>query len=140
MSSPDEQALIEFVNTLPPTTNPYSAVANHLIQLIEPPAISKVGRWLERVILLLFVVIFIQCCCLIYTRIKAKIFRGFRFDELGLLSIDVPSVCAVAYLIYSSLVITDSILDEIFATDYRFEGGRIMLFGCKFIVILNCSW
>ncbi|KAG0149641.1 hypothetical protein CROQUDRAFT_104979 [Cronartium quercuum f. sp. fusiforme G11] len=133
--SPEELAMINFVLKIPLDTNPYLAIANYMEAIIKMPPLPAWFTITQRAAMLE-----IQSLQVINARIKVKAFKFLEFSSLGLLRVDIPSMTAVAYGIYVPLALINLILEETMQAGLRDYTGEILLFGFKYLVIINASW
>ncbi|KAG0145959.1 hypothetical protein CROQUDRAFT_107488 [Cronartium quercuum f. sp. fusiforme G11] len=138
--SPEELELINFVLHIPPDVNPYLAVAERMKASIDLPPQPPWTTIPQRFAMLFFMLLLVQAILVIDARTKVKAFKPLTFGSLGLVRLDISSMTAVAYGLYAPLVISDLILEEFMKAGLRDMSGEIMLFGCKFLVILYVEW
>lgn len=140
MLSPEETTLIDRILSIPKSQNPYLTASAYLKDAVATPKLDAWARHLLIACLFAYFIMYLQCFHLIYIRVRTKTFRLFQTTELGLIRLDVPNVSGLVYFLFCPLVIADLILQLEYENGRRDLGGRIALLGCKFLVLLTCSW
>ncbi|KAG0144663.1 hypothetical protein CROQUDRAFT_659730 [Cronartium quercuum f. sp. fusiforme G11] len=130
-----QNAIVNFAMNVPTGHNPYIVVAHHLVGLLVPPPIATWARWLQRVVIAGYLVMFIQSCRLTYMGLKRRSYQRVGFDELGIIYIDSITASGIAYTLYASLVITDLILDEVISSGKNAVAVWIIVYGYKFLIL-----
>lgn len=142
MSTYAQTTLLNFVLTLSPADeiNPYSQTEERLHVLLQPPEMLPWCRWIQRVILGIYVLIFLQSSSLLFWRIKTSKFHFIGLNAMGLIKFDCISLCALVGTIYSTVAITDMVWKEIIMDGYYDQSWQLILFGCKFLLVMTASW
>ncbi|KAH9809414.1 hypothetical protein DFH28DRAFT_989886 [Melampsora americana] len=101
MSNSGVDDVMRLLGEIPASANPFVVIADFLKRSIQPFPIPRWAQWVQRCIFIGFFLMCCQSCRLIYVRIKTKSFRSFSINQLGLVRIDLLSICAVGYFVYS---------------------------------------
>ncbi|EGG02292.1 uncharacterized protein MELLADRAFT_72818 [Melampsora larici-populina 98AG31] len=141
MIRPDETSVIKFVLSLPPTTNPYSATADYLESVSRPCSTLPIwSRWLIRLVLLSYVLMFFQTARPLYIRIKTRKFDIIGFNTLNLIKIDTANHLTAGYLLYSTLSIINLIWRDLSLSGYTSPIPSDFIDCTKSLVSLTLSW
>ncbi|KAG0149554.1 hypothetical protein CROQUDRAFT_669088 [Cronartium quercuum f. sp. fusiforme G11] len=141
MSTNDlRERVISFVKNIPSEANPYLVTAKFLSDQLQSPPLPTWSRWVARLTLLGFIIMFFQACYLLYVRINTKHFRFFTWNSLGLLQLDVSGVGAMSYIAYSTVAIIDLAFKETIRRGQHDQTGELFLNGVKYIIILEWLW
>ncbi|KAH9809415.1 hypothetical protein DFH28DRAFT_1225509 [Melampsora americana] len=132
-----QDGLLHLLVGMPSDVNPFLVIANALEASLKPGIMPPWAQWLNRCILIGFFLMWIQASRLLYIRIQTNSIHSFRFNQLGLLRIDVLSLYVVGLWVYS---MPDMILHEAIMSGLRNHSGEIILFvrsrslqACSFI-------
>ncbi|PLW40968.1 hypothetical protein PCASD_06615 [Puccinia coronata f. sp. avenae] len=131
------QELLEFIGSLPPTVNPYSATATKLEEAIRTPRSPLWSRRLRVVALALYIIIFFQTLFLLYQRAKIHQSIKLQFNKLGLLVVNITDSSALAYFFSSPFTIYVLSVQVALDKGHHLDQALMLcIFGQKFIPIL----
>ncbi|PLW18467.1 hypothetical protein PCASD_19531 [Puccinia coronata f. sp. avenae] len=137
--SSQTQEVLNFLTSLPPTVNPYNAMADKMLATLKGPRSPLWSRRLRVVVLVMYSIMSVQAAFLLYQRIRIRKSFRFQFNKMGLLVLDISDTSAVAYLIYAPLYVMGVLvaLDQGRQID---EAVMICIYGHKFIplVLAGC--
>jgi len=135
-----EAVLLKFVDTIPPSKNPYLETAKYIEKLTMPPPVNPLVKWLKRCILLSSFIMLCQASHLLYRRLKAGKSQFFGLNTLGLIKIDFINFSCAAAFVYSSVTVSDLIFREFVEAGYHDQSSQLIIFGGKFVILVIESW
>ncbi|KAH9811130.1 hypothetical protein DFH28DRAFT_901368 [Melampsora americana] len=141
MLIPDETKVVKFVLDLPSTTNSYLATADYLQTLLTPCRMLPMwSRWLMRLMIFSYVLMFLQTVHLLYIRIKTRKFYIIGLNTLNLIKIDSANHLTVGYLLYSTLSIINLVWRDLSIGGYISPIPSDFIEATKSLVSLTFSW
>jgi len=134
------QETIEFVTSLPLSTNPYVALAQKIKKETE---IAKPVLWgiiIRRIIALQFCILCGQALTVLWLRKKANKLHFFRYNKLGLIHVEVLNETVLLTLIFSVLAVVDLITQEFVEQGSLKFSKKLILRTCKFPISADVCW
>ncbi|PLW06976.1 hypothetical protein PCANC_26475 [Puccinia coronata f. sp. avenae] len=139
--SSQTQEVLNFLTSLPPTVNPYNAMADKMLATLKGPRSPLWSRRLRVVVLVMYSIMSVQAAFLLYQRIRIRKSFRFQFNKMGLLVLDISDTSAVAYLIYAPLTVY--VMGVLVALDQGRqidEAVMICIYGHKFIPLVLAAF
>ncbi|KAH9813381.1 hypothetical protein DFH28DRAFT_897021 [Melampsora americana] len=141
MASEMRAKVIDFAIHLPSNVNPYNALAQHLMEINKVPTLPLWSVLLQSGTILLYCGMLSGAIWLLRQRILTKNFRLVTISNLGLIEIDLITTWGLLGALYALISIPDLIYWQLVLTGKcRLSGGEIIVFGCKFVLLLHMSW
>ncbi|KAI8444712.1 hypothetical protein BY996DRAFT_6636175 [Phakopsora pachyrhizi] len=140
MLSDDEIRLVNFVTHLPPSVNPYLAVAQYLKKEIEPPRLSKWALIILYIIVFGYGLIFFQALNLLWYRVRLNSLKTISIAQNGLLFINLPSYSVLVYFFFAPIVVVDLCFQLAIERGAAEMPHKIELLCLKFMIIYVATW
>ncbi|KAH9451302.1 hypothetical protein MJO28_009183 [Puccinia striiformis f. sp. tritici] len=134
------QEMIQFVTSLPLSTNPYVALA---VNIKESTRIAKPVLWglvFRRIFALQFCILCCQAMAVLWLRKKANKLHFFRVNKLGLIHVEVLNEIVVLMLVFSVLAVIDLVTQEFVEQGSLVFSKKLILRTCKFPIAANVCW
>ncbi|EFP80907.2 uncharacterized protein PGTG_07159 [Puccinia graminis f. sp. tritici CRL 75-36-700-3] len=134
------QNMIKFVSSLPPSTNPYVALAG---KIRDQTRIAKPVLWgiiVRRIITFQFCVLCAQAITVLWLRKKANKLRFFRCNKLGLIHVEVLNEIVLLMLVFSVLAVIDLVTQEFVEQGSMVFSNKLILRTCKFPIAADVCW
>ncbi|KAI9625740.1 hypothetical protein KEM48_010693 [Puccinia striiformis f. sp. tritici PST-130] len=129
------QEMIQFVTSLPLSTNPYVALA---VNIKESTRIAKPVLWV------LSFAGSLLCnsasMAVLWLRKKANKLHFFRVNKLGLIHVEVLNEIVVLMLVFSVLAVIDLVTQEFVEQGSLVFSKKLILRTCKFPIAANVCW
>ncbi|EGG07147.1 uncharacterized protein MELLADRAFT_86067 [Melampsora larici-populina 98AG31] len=139
MSQIINRDVLNFVLHLPADINPYQATADYVATFLLPCPLPSWSRYVQYVIAVEFLIMFLQSTYILYTRSKTKKIYHIGLNSMGLIQLDRANHCALCYFLYSIIAAIEIICAEFVRSGRLDQGWPNFILGIKFIVTVACA-
>ncbi|KAH9468881.1 hypothetical protein Pst134EA_009410 [Puccinia striiformis f. sp. tritici] len=134
------QALVEFINDLPLSINPYEATAKKIKQETQSAVPVLWGLILRRITAFSFFILCIQTMTALWLRAKANKLHFFRCNKLGLIHVELLNETVLLLFMFSLLGLVDLVTQEWVDKGLLRFSSKMVLQVCKFPIADVVSW
>ncbi|KAI7937791.1 hypothetical protein MJO29_015106 [Puccinia striiformis f. sp. tritici] len=150
------QKVVSFVLSLPPSTNPFEAVAVKIGEQTQILVLPLWARILRRIITIQFCILCGQCLTVLWLRKKGNKLTFFRINQLGLIHVEVLNeivlfmylfslvaasmICCLDVLRSNSVAVIDLATQELVELGLMKLSSKLVLRTSKFAITADVCW
>ncbi|KAI9627800.1 hypothetical protein KEM48_011999 [Puccinia striiformis f. sp. tritici PST-130] len=128
------QKVVSFVLSLPPSTNPFEAVAVKIGEQTQILVLPLWARILRRIITIQFCILCGQCLTVLWLRKKGNKLTFFRINQLGLIHVEVLNEIVLFMYLFSLVAVIDLATQELVELGLMKLSSKLVLRTSKFAI------
>ncbi|KAI9617865.1 hypothetical protein H4Q26_012729 [Puccinia striiformis f. sp. tritici PST-130] len=134
------QKVVSFVLSLPPSTNPFEAVAVKIGEQTQILVLPLWARILRRIITIQFCILCGQCLTVLWLRKKGNKLAFFRYNQLGLIHVEVLNEIVLFMYLFSLVAVIDLATQELVELGLMKLSSKLVLRTSKFAITADVCW